>query len=154
VRSRLTTGRLFAYVGVLVALVLSVTANVAEAVLPPEDAPPDWSPAPVLVWGSGFAPLLLLAGFEIVMRARWVRHYRHARWAMAVVTLAFGAVSFQHMSHLLSRLGAGYEVSIIYPIAIDALAIMSAIALLSEKAADQMGVTGGGGSGPATRGPR
>ena len=136
-RARFTWGRLWSYIGLFVAIGLSVAANIAAVVLPPPGSPTDWSAPSVLIIGAGIVPGLLAIGFEVLMRARWVQRYKYGRWAMAAVVLLPGVVSFQHMSHLLMRLGENHTVSILFPVAIDALGVMCAFALLSEKAADQ-----------------
>jgi hypothetical protein len=137
VRAHFTWGRVFSYIGLLVAVGLSMAANVEAVMEPPAEAPADWHPSEVLVAGALFPPGLLAIGFEVLMRARWVGRYKYGRMAMAVVVLLPAMVSFQHMSNLLGELGENQSVATLFPIAIDALGVMCAFALMSEKAADE-----------------
>lgn len=122
----MSSGRRFAYVGVVVGLGVSVAANVAHAAA--EGGTP-WAMSM-----SGFWPLALFLALEILTRTRWAggRGLLVARLGVAVVALVAAALSYDHLRGLLLTFGEAPWAATLGPLGVDGLMAAAAAALLSD----------------------
>ncbi|EEP74269.1 hypothetical protein MCAG_04596 [Micromonospora sp. ATCC 39149] len=136
-----STGRGWAYVGVILGGVVSIAANVAHTYLPkpPDGAPtgwapdPGWSPSPLAVALSVFWPVALFVAVEILTRIPWGEGFSSvvARVAGVLpVAVVAAVVSYRHLSGLLEHFGEDPLTIAIGPLAVDGLMVMASAALL------------------------
>jgi MFS family permease len=128
------SGRAWAYTGVVLGAAVSVAANVAHSYVPPEDAPPAWSPHAGAVVGAVFWPVALLVSLEILARVEWPSGWRWTAvryLGLIPVGVVAAVVSYRHMSGLLEWYGEESITCDLGPLAVDGLMVMSAGALLA-----------------------
>lgn len=130
-------GRAIAYVGGLLGIVASIAANVAHSYVIPPGQPDTWTPPAGSVVSAIFWPLALLLAIEIMVRVEWLSdwYWQLIRWAgLSVVALVAAIVSYRHMSALLdSYPNEEWITTLIGPLAVDGLMVLSAGALLATR---------------------
>lgn len=129
-----STGRLWAYIGLLLGGLGSVAANVAHSFIAPNDATQPWSPEPGAVVSAMMWPILLFIAIEILARTPWPAglSWNLLRWVgLPPVALVAAVVSYRHLSGLLDHYGEEDLVVWLGPIAVDGLMFMATIALLA-----------------------
>lgn len=132
--TRLTPGRVWAYVGAGLGAGVSVAANVAHSYVPPPAAGPGWEPHTGSVWLSAFWPVAVLVAVEILARVPWPAGGRWVlvRWAGLVpVAVVAAVVSYRHLSALLAWYGDDPLTAALGPLAVDGLMVMATAALIA-----------------------
>lgn len=131
------TGRTIAYVGGLLGIVASIAANVAHSYVVPPGEPDTWTPPAGSVVSAIFWPLALLLAIEIMVRVEWLDdwYWQLIRWGgLSIVALVAAIVSYRHMSALLdSYPNEEWITTLIGPLAVDGLMVLSAGALLATR---------------------
>ncbi|MGH3326792.1 MAG: helix-turn-helix domain-containing protein [Streptomycetales bacterium] len=129
-----TSGRGWAYAGVLLGGGVSIAANIAHSYVPPDEAGPKWSPEHGAVIGAVFWPIALFIAIEILARTRWPEL---ARWVvlrylgLLPVAVVAAVVSYRHLSGLLEFYNEDALTATIGPLAVDGLMAISTAALLA-----------------------
>jgi hypothetical protein len=129
-----TSGRGWAYTGVVLGGAVSIAANVAHSFIPPKAAPQQWSPEAGAVVGAVVWPVFLFVAVEILARVAWPhgRTWRAVRWAgILPVAIVAALVSYRQLSGLLAHYGEEPVVSILGPLAVDGLMVMATGALIA-----------------------
>jgi hypothetical protein len=131
-----TTGRLWAYIGLILGGLGSVAANIAHSFIAPTDvpAPQDWNPEVGAVVSAMMWPILLFIAIEILARTPWPTgmSWNLLRWVgLPPVALVAAVVSYRHLSGLLDHYGEEDLVVWLGPVAVDGLMFMATIALLA-----------------------
>jgi outer membrane biosynthesis protein TonB len=129
-----TSGRGWAYTGVVLGGAVSIAANVAHSFIPPKGAPQQWSPEAGAVVGAIVWPVFLFVAVEILARVAWPhgRTWRAVRWAgILPVAIVAALVSYRQLSGLLAHYGEEPVVSILGPLAVDGLMVMATGALVA-----------------------
>ncbi|MFI5955834.1 hypothetical protein [Cryptosporangium sp. NPDC051539] len=128
------SGRIWAYIGLVLGGAFSVCLNVRHTYMPASGAPDGWGPEWLAVALAVFWPVAVVVGIEILARNTW----RHGwRWTLArrgglVPVIAVAAfVSYQHASALLAYYGEDRLTVAVGPLAIDGLMVTATAALLS-----------------------
>jgi len=132
-----TSGRGWAYIGLILGGAVSVAANVAHSFIAPTNAPTGWTPEPGAVVGAIVWPVILFIAVEILARVAWPTgiRWRIIRFGgMTPVALVAAIVSYRHLSGLLHHYGEESIVSILGPVAVDGLMVMATSALLATAA--------------------
>lgn len=122
-----TNGRRWARFWLIVALAVSVVANVAHTVLATSDISL-WLRVPgAVVW-----PLFTFAGIEVVVRMIWERRWTHSvtRWCILAAAVPAAITSYSHQYSLLGLMGEERHTQIIGPLAIDGFMVGLTMALL------------------------
>ncbi|MFG3710090.1 hypothetical protein [Micromonospora sp. NPDC047730] len=122
-----STGRFWAYVGLVLGAVGSLAANVRHTYLPPEGAPVDWTPGADALAAAVFWPIALFVGLEVMARSNFAAGWRGvALRALGVgpVTLVAGIASYLHLSGLLRHLGEVDAIVYLGPLGVDGLMLM------------------------------
>ncbi len=140
-RRRFDSGRLAAYLGMLVGLGVSVATNDMHAVAQRADGdfaatlaahlPPGWAFVFRLSLAA-FWPVCAFIALEVLIRKQW-RSARSARVAFggtALVALVAAVVSYTHLHDLLAQFGEPWWSAYAGPLSIDGLMAVSAAALL------------------------
>jgi hypothetical protein len=120
-------GRKWARFWLVVALLVSVIANVTHACLADSEITL-WLRVPgALIW-----PLFTFAGIEILVRMIWERRLSHniTRWVLLSAAVPAAITSYQHQNSLLRMMGEIGFIQGIGPLAIDGLMIGCTMALL------------------------
>lgn len=122
-----TAGRAWATTGFGLGITTSVAANIAHSYTLPTIHLGD-------VIASAFWPLALLVAVEIIVRVSWPTG---TRWmvvrygGLSAVALIAAFTSYRHMASLLGFYGEDALTSLISPIAVDGLMVLSSAALLA-----------------------
>jgi hypothetical protein len=127
-----TSGRDWAYAGIIAGGLVSVAANVAHSFIPPTGAPAGWTPELGAVVGAIVWPVFLFIAVEILVRVAWPAGWawRLLRFAgLLPVALVAGLVSYRHLSGLLAHYGEEPIVYLLGPLAVDGLMVMATGAL-------------------------
>lgn len=122
-----SNGRKWARFWLVVALLVSVVANVAHTVLA-DSAISLWLRIPgAVVW-----PLFTFAGIEVVVRMIWERRWTHSvtRWAILAAAVPAAITSYTHQYNLLGMMGEAPHTQVIGPLAIDGFMVGLTMALL------------------------
>lgn len=133
-RPRLAWAYVWAYLGTTLGATASVAANVAHSYVPPKDAPDTWTPYTGAVIGAVFWPVALLVALEILVRTPWPdeRRWAFVRFGGLVpVVVVAAAVSYRHMSALLTYYGEDGVTATLGPLAPDGLMTMAAGAVIA-----------------------
>lgn len=131
-KTRLSGGRVWAYVGSLLGGLVSVSANVRHSFIPPEGKPVDWSPETMQVGLSVLGPVFLFICIEQLARIDWPKGF--SVWglkfcAILPVTVVSAFVSYRHMFGLLGYWGEDKFVQWSMPIAVDGIMVLSSVAV-------------------------
>ncbi len=121
------SGRKWARFWLIVALLVSVIANITHTVLA-ESAISLWLRVPgAVVW-----PLFTFAGIEIMVRVIWERRWTHgvARSVLLAAAIPAAITSYEHQYTLLGMMGERPLIQFIGPLAIDGLMIGCTMTLL------------------------
>lgn len=113
---------------------VSIAANVARIFVPPNDAPPDWSPPLGAIIAAAFWPIALLISVEIISRVQWPKGWSWMviRYGGLTAVAAIAAIiSYRHMSGLLLAYGEDKWGATIGPLAVDGLMVVSSGALMA-----------------------
>jgi hypothetical protein len=131
-----SSGRTWAYVGVIFGAAGSVAANVGHAFVKPDDAPATWEPQlGAILWGVAVAVALLIS-VEVLARCDWpdTVGWRFVRYvAGGVVGLVAAGASYKHLSDLLAD---WYETRLVViggPAIVDGLMVLCSFALMAPK---------------------
>lgn len=122
-----SNGRKWARFWLIVALLVSVVANVAHTVLA-DSAISLWLRVPgAVVW-----PLFTFAGIEVVVRMVWERRWTHSvtRWCILAAAVPAAITSYTHQYNLLGMMGEAPHTQVIGPLAIDGFMVGLTMALL------------------------
>lgn len=126
--NRMSPGRGWAYGGLLLGLIGSITGNVASTVLAVTDIPLQLRVPFAVGW-----PVWTWVGIEVLTRTQWRRHWTHwiARLIlMGPTTLVAASVSYLHLNHIMGLAGEPGLAQIIGPLAIDGTLFGCTVALL------------------------
>jgi hypothetical protein len=129
-----SSGRGWAFTGIVAGGVVSVAANIAHTFIPPEQAAETWMPESGAVVGAIVWPVFLFIAVEILVRVRWRLGliWLVVRWGGLLPVAGVAAlVSYRHLSGLLAYYGEEPIVAYLGPIAVDGLMVMATAALLS-----------------------
>jgi len=120
-------GRAWARFWLIVALLVSVTANVTHTVLADSEITLLLRVPGAVVW-----PMFTFAGIEILVRIIWERRWTHsiARNVLLAAAVPAAITSYEHQYTLLGMMGEDELIQIIGPLAIDGLMIGCTMALL------------------------
>ncbi|MFC0528208.1 DUF2637 domain-containing protein [Phytohabitans kaempferiae] len=132
--ARKATGRLWAYIGLILGGLGSIAANIAHSFIKPDDVPADWSPEPGAVISAMIWPVFLFIAIEILARTPWPTGVSWVllRWiGLPPVALVAAIVSYRHLSGLLDHYGEETLTVWIGPLAVDGLMLMATAALLA-----------------------
>jgi hypothetical protein len=127
VGTALPTGRGWAYTGAILGITVSVTANIAHALIPTH-------PHTGSVLFAAFWPMFLFVAIEILSRVQWPRGFG---WALirfgglSAVAVFAAVVSYGHLSGLLTYYGEDTITSTFGPLAVDGLMVMATGALIA-----------------------
>lgn len=128
------TGRAWGYVGALLGGLVSIGANTAHSYVPPVGAPSAWRPPVGAVVGAVFWPVALFVAIEILARTLWP----DGAWWILVrfagllpVAVVAAIVSYNHLSALLGHYGEDRLTTVIGPLAVDGLMVMSSAAVIA-----------------------
>lgn len=122
-----TTGRFWAYVGLVLGAAGSLAANVRHTYLAPSGAPADWAPGADALAAAVFWPIALFVGLEVMARSNFAAGWKGvALRALGVgpVTLVAGIASYLHLSGLLRHLGEVDAIVYLGPLGVDGLMLM------------------------------
>jgi hypothetical protein len=125
-RTRMAPGRGWAYAGVVLGGLVSIAANVTHTYLR--------TSAPLAIVFAFSWPVFLFVAVEILARAEWPRQFSFAlvKWiGLLPVAVLAAAVSYRHLSGLLTHYGEERFVALVGPLAVDGLMIMATGALLA-----------------------
>ena len=125
-------GRKWARSWLIIALIVSVIANITHTVLADSQISL-WLRVPgAMVW-----PIFTFAGIEILVRIVWERRASHlfARVILLAASIPAAITSYEHLYKLLGMMGEAQLIQIIGPAAIDGLMIGSTMTLLFTRAA-------------------
>lgn len=128
------SGRVWAYIGVLLGGAVSIAANVAHSYVPPAGAAADWQPHAGAVGGAVFWPLGLFVALEVFARVAWPKGWQWVAvrfGGLLPVALLAAFVSYRHLSGLLVYYGEDRLTSLAGPAAIDGLMVISTAALIA-----------------------
>jgi hypothetical protein len=129
-----SSGRTWAYAGLIFGAAGSVAANVGHALVEPKDAPADWEPQlGAVAWGVAVAVALLIS-VEVLARADWpdTKGWRAVRYAGGgVVGLVAAAASYLHLSDLLALWHESQVIVIGGPAIVDGLMVLCSFALMA-----------------------
>lgn len=136
------SGRMWAWLMLLVGLAVSIALSVGYAYLRLEGATEDWSPTAWAVpWAVAWAvlvPLMLFIVVKGVTVIAWPRQRKWLLWrfagALPVAALA-GYASWSHISGLLASIGEDSLVCVMATLAVDGLMFVGAGGLLVTSAA-------------------
>lgn len=133
-KTRLSGGRVWAYVGSLLGGLVSVSANIRHSFIVPHGRPADWSPETMQVGFSVLGPVFLFIGLEVLARIPWYKAPRWVSWPIRVggvfpVTVVSGFISYQHMAGLMGFWGEDPFVQHSFPIAVDGLMVLCSAAV-------------------------
>lgn len=133
-KTRLSGGRVWAYVGSLLGGLVSVSANIRHSFIVPDGRPVDWSPETMQVGFSVLGPVFLFIGLEVLARIPWYKAPRWVSWPIRVggvlpVTVVSGFISYQHMAGLMGFWGEDPFVQHSFPIAVDGLMVLCSAAV-------------------------
>src|SRR5919201_1799715 len=129
-----TTARGWAYTGAGLGGLVSVAANVAHSLIPPQGAPAGWHAEHGAVAGAVVWPVFLLVAVEILARTTWPtgRRWWLLRFGGLLPVAGVAAfVSYTHLSGLLAHYGEQPIVHTLGPLAVDGLMVMATGALLA-----------------------
>jgi len=131
------SGRVWAYLGIVVGAVVSVAANVAHSFVRPPDVPATgvWRPEVGAVLGAMFWPIALLITTEIMTRTGWPpgRAWLLLRFAgLLPVAGVAGIVSYLHLHGLLQHYHEVPLTCLIAPLSVDGLMVMASSALVAH----------------------
>jgi len=134
IKTRLSGGRVWAYVGSLLGGLVSVSANIRHSFIVPDGRPVDWTPESMQVGFSVLGPVFLFIGLEVLARIPWYKAPRWVSWPIRAggvlpVTVVSGFVSYQHMAGLLGYWGEDSFVQHSLPIAVDGLMVLCSAAV-------------------------
>ena len=122
-----TSGKAWAWAGLLTGIGASVSANVAHSFIRP-------NPQLGAIIASAFWPVALLIALEIIARVQWPK----GKWwsatrygGLTAVAIIAAIVSYRHMSGLLAFYGEDGITSTLGPISVDGLMVVSSAALLA-----------------------
>jgi hypothetical protein len=127
VGTALPTGRGWAYTGAILGGLVSVTANIAHALIPQ-------NPHTGSVVVAAFWPVSLFVAIEILSRVQWPRGFG---WAflrfggLSAVAVFAAVVSYRHLSGLLTYYGEDTITATFGPLAVDGLMVMATGALIA-----------------------
>ena len=119
-------GRGWAYTGVVLGGLVSIAANVTHTYLRTH--------APLAIVFAFSWPVFLFVAVEILARAEWPRQFSFAlvKWlGLLPVAVLAAAVSYRHLSGLLTHYGEERFVALVGPLAVDGLMIMATGALIA-----------------------
>lgn len=129
-----TTGRAWGYAGALLGGLVSIGANTAHSYVPPAGVGATWRPPLGAVIGAVFWPIALFVAIEILARTSWPDG---ARWVfvrflgLVPVAVVAAIVSYNHLSGLLGHYGEDRLTTVIGPLAVDGLMVMSSAAVMA-----------------------
>jgi hypothetical protein len=129
-----TSGRGWAYTGLILGGLGSIAANVAHSFIPPADAPADWSPEPGAVISAMIWPVFLFIAIEILARTPWPigLSWNLLRWVgLPPVALVAAFVSYRHLSGLLYHYAEENLVVWFGPLAVDGVMLLGTSSLLA-----------------------
>lgn len=131
-KTRLSGGRVWAYVGSLLGGLVSVSANIRHTFIVPEGRPAGWSPESMQVFLSVLGPVFLFICIEQLTRIDWPKGF--AVWglkfcAIGAITVVSAFVSYRHMFGLLGFWGEDQFVQWTMPIAVDGIMVLSSVAV-------------------------
>jgi hypothetical protein len=113
---------------------VSIGANTAHSYVPPAGAPAGWTPPTGAVIGAVFWPVALFVAIEILARTAWPTG---KRWiavrfvGLVPVAVVAAIVSYNHLSGLLGHYGEDRLTTLIGPLAVDGLMVMSSAAVMA-----------------------
>jgi hypothetical protein len=129
-----TSGRGWAYTGLLIGGLGSIAANIAHSFIPPTGAPADWSPEPGAVISAMIWPVFLFIAIEILARTPWPigLSWNLLRWVgLPPVALVAAFVSYRHLSGLLDHYAEETLVVWFGPLAVDGVMLLGTSSLLA-----------------------
>lgn len=129
-----TTGRFWAYVGLVLGASASLAANVRHTYLPPEGAPANWTPGADSLAAAVFWPVALFVGLEVMARSNFSAGWRGVAarvLGVGPVTFVAGLASYLHLSGLLDHLGEVDPIVYFGPLGVDGLMLMCSAVLIS-----------------------
>jgi hypothetical protein len=122
-----TQGRGWAYTGAILGITVSVTANIAHALIPTH-------PHAGAVLFAALWPLFLFVTIEIMARTPWPNLHRW-KWVrfggLSVVAVVAAVVSYRHQAGLLAFYGEDGLTTVIGPLAVDGLLLTATGALIA-----------------------
>lgn len=129
-----STGRAWGYLGAALGGLVSIGANTAHSYVPPAGASGPWRPPIGAVVGAVFWPVALFFAIEILARTPWPAG---KRWiavrfvGLVPVAVVAAIVSYNHLSGLLAHYGEDRLTTVIGPLAVDGLMVMSSAAVIA-----------------------
>lgn len=133
-RRPVVSGRVWAYIGLVLGGAVSIAANVLHSFVPPAGQPAGWTPDPFAVAFAVFWPVALFVAIEILARTDWGTAWRWVllRFAGLGPVAAIAAfVSYRHLSALLAHYGEDAVTVAVGPLAVDGLMVMATSALIA-----------------------